>query len=324
MFLLLLFVIIGFVLLWKGSGFLITGAENIACRFRVPEFIIGITLVAFGTSAPELIVNIIASIAGKPDLILGNIIGSNIANILLILGIAGLVFPILVKKVEVQSDILLSIAGLLLFLVLANKNYIFVNAFPGLTRIDGLILLCFFLYFLFRMAKRLQADREEIHVYDKLENQHKSKKLLFDLGLFGIGMVMLPLGGHLIVKAAVGLSAILGISEIMVSIFILAFGTSLPELATSVIAAFRKKSEMAIGNIIGSNIFNLLFVLGISSLIRVIPYNRLLNCDVLVLLFASFILFFFARFGKKQIGKLKASVLFITYIAYIAFVFYRG
>ncbi|MDI6791585.1 MAG: calcium/sodium antiporter [bacterium] len=273
--------IIGFVLLIKGADFLVEGASSIARRLKVSDLVIGLTVVAFGTSTPELFVNIIASIKGNTGIAIGNVLGSNIANIFLILGVSSIIFPLAVGKGTVWKEIPLSLLAAILLGILANDRLIDKSSLSVLSKIDGIVFISFFIifiYYTFGIDKRVEGTDE--HLTKKHYGLIKSS-LLIILGLIG-----LSLGGKWIVDGAVGFALRLGISESLIGLTIVAVGTSLPELATSVVAAFKKNAEIAVGNVVGSNIFNIFFVLGISSIIKPLPFQVKSNIDIGVAILA--------------------------------------
>lgn len=314
--------ILGFIILIKGADFLVDGAVALAHKAKISEMVIGLTIVAFGTSAPELVVNIVASLNQQPDVVIGNIIGSNIGNILLILGISSLIFPLWVQKNTVQKEIPFALLAVLLILFLGNDALIFKSATNVLSLKDGFIFLGFFALFLiytFKMAKTPSQEKKE-------ENQKTSPfSLIKTLAFLILGFVGLFFGGKLVVKNAVDLATKLGLSQKLIALTIISIGTSLPELAASSVAAFKKKSDLAIGNIVGSNIFNVFLVLGISTLVNPIAYDTVFNADVLVNAGATFLLLIFMFLGKRfYLGRIKGGVFFIGYVSYITFLIIRN
>jgi len=308
--------VVGFVLVIKGADLFVSGASALAKRLGVSELAIGLTVVAFGTSLPELAVNVTASVQGNVGITIGNILGSNIANILLILGISGVVFPLAVTKGTVWKEIPLSLLAALLVGIMANDRFIDRAATSALTRIDGLVLLCFFVIFLYYTASiaRAVAGAEQVLAPGTAAPARIGVLMV-------IGFVGLILGSRWVVSGAVKLATALGIRESVVGLTIVAVGTSLPELATSVAAAYRKNADIAIGNVVGSNIFNIFFILGTSALIRPIPFEPRANLDIGVLLVASLLLFLCMFTGKKRILDRWEAVIFLgMYAAYIVFV----
>lgn len=310
----------GFLLLFQGANLLVDSALSIARRLKVSDLVIGLTIVAFGTSVPELLVNIIASIKGNTDIAIGNVIGSNIANILLILGISSLVCPLTVKKGTVWKEIPFGLLAAVLIGVMVNDRLIDNDSSSTLTKIDGLIFLSFFIifiYYLSSIAHRIEVIEEGV--------QEKQFGLAKSFLSIIIGLVFLVLGGKWVVEGAVYLALRLGVSQSLIGLTIVAVGTSLPELATSVVAAFKKNSEIAIGNIVGSNIFNIFFILGISSVIRPLPLQPYINTDILILIFANVLLFIYMFTGRRHtLDRIEGFIFVIMYIYYVSFLVIRG
>ncbi len=307
--------IVGFVLLIKGAEFLVDGASSIARRFQVSDLVIGLTVVAFGTSTPELFVNIIASIKGNTDIAIGNVLGSNIANIFLILGVSSIIYPLTVTRGTVWKEIPFSLLAALVLGFVANDRLIDRSSASALTRIDGLVFLSFFIIFLYysvNIAKKIEGMEE--HVPAKLYGLGKSL-LLVVVGLIGLGV-----GGKWIVDGAVHLARKLGISQSLVGLTIVAVGTSLPELATSAVAAHKRNVEIAVGNVVGSNIFNIFFVLGISSVIKPLPFQTRNNIDIVAVILASLLLFASMFTGRKRLlDRWEGIIFLVLYVSYVIF-----
>lgn len=314
----IILLIIGFILLIKGADILVDGSASLAKRFGLSSLLIGLTVIAFGTSAPELIVNIFASVSGSADIGMGNIVGSNIANILLILGVAALIADLGVQDSVVKRQIPFSILSAIALFILINGVMINGLGTNGLNRSGGLILILFFvifLYYTFNLARASRAEGENI------EEMKTKKSIVFILG----GIIALFIGGKLIVDSASSLALAAGLSEAFVGLTIVALGTSLPELAASVVAARKNQMDMAVGNVIGSNIFNILWVLGLSAVIRPIDFNPAMNVDILFLIFTSLLLFVLIYRGKKYFfTKNDGIILVMLYFAYIVFITLRG
>ncbi|MFZ7112690.1 MAG: calcium/sodium antiporter [Desulfatiglandales bacterium] len=310
---------VGFVFLIKGADFLVDGASSIARRMNVSDLVIGLTVVAFGTSTPELFVNIVASLKGSADIAIGNILGSNISNIFLILGVSSLIHPLTVGKGTVWKEIPLSLMAAILLGLMANDRWIDKATVSALTRVDGLVFIAFFvvfLYYSFSIAKRVEGMEEHIppgHGWRK-------SLLLVVIGLAGLG-----LGGKWIVDGAIHMALSLGMSESLVGLTIVAVGTSLPELATSAVAAYRKNVEIAVGNVVGSNIFNIFFVLGISSTIKPLPFHPKSNIDIGVVILASLFLFtsMFTG-GRRRMDRWEGALFVLFYMLYIVFLIRQG
>ena len=307
--------IVGLAVIIKGADFLVDGASSIARRFRVSELVIGLTVVAFGTSTPELFVNIVASLQGNSEIAIGNILGSNIANILLILGVSSVICPLSVTKGTVWKEIPFSLLAAIVLGLMANDQLFDNKSISVLTRIDGLVLLCFFIIFLYysvSIAKEIEGM--EAHVPLKEHGMAKSFLLVVS------GFAGLCIGGDWIVQGAVNLAVKLGISQSVVGLTIVAIGTSLPELATSAVAAHKGKPDIAVGNVVGSNIFNIFFVLGVSAIIKPIPFHSRSNIDIGVVILASLLLFTFMFTGQKRsIDRWEGIVSLMLYGAYLVF-----
>jgi cation:H+ antiporter len=315
----LLFVI-GFVLLIKGAYFLVDGASAIARRLKVSDLVIGLTVVAFGTSTPELFVNIIASAKGNTDIAIGNVLGSNIANVFLILGISSLIYPLRVTKGTVWKEIPFSLLAAIVLWFMANDHLIDKNNYSSLTRIDGLILLSFFTIFLY-YSYGISGEIEGVEQHVQVAQKSTAKSFFF----IGVGLVGLTLGGKWIVDGAVVIAKNFGMSESLIGLTIVAVGTSLPELATSAVAAYRRNVEIAIGNVVGSNIFNIFLVLGISSIIKPLPFQIKNNLDIGVVILSSLLLFLFMFTGKKRsLDRWEGAVFLVLYAVYIIFLIFKG
>ncbi|MCP6720366.1 MAG: calcium/sodium antiporter [Patescibacteria group bacterium] len=311
--------IIGFVLLIKGANLLVDGASSVAKRFGISNIVIGLTVVAFGTSAPELFVNVVASVQGNAGIAIGNILGSNISNILLVLGVTAFVYPITMPHNTVRKEIPLSLLAIFVVGFLINDSLIDNTAPSILTRVDGLILLSFFfvfMYYSFGIAKTGASESGE-----KVKKLGTSKAIAFIL----LGLLGLTLGGKWLVDGAVHIATLFGVSQTMIGLTIIAIGTSLPELAAAVAAARKKNPDIAVGTIVGSNIFNLFWILGISSIIKPLPFNPLNNLDIGVVIFASVLLLAFLLTGRRyRLEKWQGVVFVLTYIIYIIFTVLRG
>src|SRR5690606_6876924 len=254
----LLLLVVGFAALIFGANWLVEGASFLARKNRISDLAIGLTIVAFGTSAPELIVNSVAAYNGHFDIVLGNIIGSNNFNLFIILGIAGLVYPITVQSSTAWREIPISLLITLLFLVLVND--FFTSSTSIISRFDGVILFACFLSFLYYVSKKMKVEDSE-------EISHENKANYKIWGWMIFGLAGLVIGGKLVVDNGVAIATELGVSQKIIGLTIIATGTSLPELVTSIVAAIKRKSDIAIGNVIGSNIFNILLILPMSVFI---------------------------------------------------------
>ncbi|TVQ87518.1 MAG: sodium:calcium antiporter [Bacteroidetes bacterium] len=310
--------IIGFVFLIYGANFLVDGAASLAKKYNISNIVIGLTIVALGTSSPELVVNLIASFKGSEDVALGNIMGSNISNIFLILGVSALIFPLTVNNNTYRKEIPLALLAALVLGIAANDAIIDGHGLSFITRSDGLILIAFFLLFMhyaFSIARLTQPEDYQIKVYSVVKSW-----LMIVTGIAG-----LVLGGKWIVDGAVIIAASLGMSEALISLTIIAIGTSLPELATCVVAALKKNPDIVIGNVIGSNIFNVFFVLGISAVIKPLPFNPVLNFDVITGIIACALLLFFLLIPRRKVlERWQGGAFVLIYVVYIVLLVLRG
>ena len=309
----IILILIGFWFLIKGADWLVSGASSLAKKNNIPDLAIGLTVVAFGTSAPEFVVNTVASFEDHSDIVLGNIIGSNNFNLFMILGIVGLIFPIAVQSSTVWKEIPISLFAALLLLVLGNDFYFQEN--NVISRIDGLILMILFGLFLFYIYKQMA---KEVAVKSEIEKGESSNYKIW--GFILIGLTGLILGGKLVVDNAIEVATNIGVSEKIIGLTIIAAGTSLPELMTSVVAAFKKNSDIAIGNIIGSNIFNIFLILSISAFVSPIKYSTVFNPDVYVLISGTAFLFIAMFIGSnKKLDRWQSGLLLATFISYTAY-----
>lgn len=315
----LLFVL-GFAFLIKGADLLVDGASAVARRFHVTPLVIGLTIVAFGTSAPELVVNLFASIQGNTEIAIGNILGSNIANILLILGLAAFIYPVTAQKSTVWKEIPFSLLAAVVLGFLAQDVFIDGAGASALTRIDGLVLLSFFAIFLYYIVSVARSNGAGVDEQPSTEMSTGKAIGYITFGLFG-----LVLGGKWIVDGAVDIAQMLGMSQSLIALTIVAVGTSLPELATSVVAARKKQSDIAIGNVVGSNIFNIFFILGTSAVIRPLPFQASSALDIAMTIGASAILFALLFVGKRHIVERWQGLLMISlYALYVVLLIVRS
>lgn len=327
MFLNVVLFLLGFVLLIKGANFLINGASSIAKKFGLSSMMIGLTVVAFGTSLPELIVSVLASLSGSSDIAISNIIGSNFSNTLLILGSTALVSPLIVKKQTIFREIPFSLLAIIAVFILVNDFLIEGGLVNGLSRMDGLILILFFIIFLY-YSFSLKKDKTNKLVNLRLgpkESQIKQYSNWQAVLYIVIGMMGLFLGGRWIVSGAIEIAEFFSLSEAFIGLTVVAIGTSLPELVTSVVAARKGDADMAVGNVIGSNIFNFLWILGLSATINPIYYNDKLNFDLLLLIVVTVILLPLIYAGKKNIlTRREGAILLFMYVFYVLYISLRG
>ncbi|HPO50112.1 MAG TPA: calcium/sodium antiporter [Spirochaetota bacterium] len=310
--------ILGLAFVVKGADFLIDGSSSIARTFKIPEIVIGLTIISMGTSAPELIVNIFASVKGSSDIVFGNVIGSNLCNLLLILGLSAVIFPITVKRNTVFKEIPFTIIAAFILLIFANFT-IFNSPDKALDRFEGAVLLILFVLFLFYVYRLNKNSKEEE------ESEIKMIKTPLAVLFVVLGFAGLFIGGKLTVDNAVNIAKLLGVSEKLIALTIISIGTSLPELATSAIAAYKKRSDIAIGNVVGSNIFNILFILGVSGIIRPVAFQNIMNIDIAVLLAGSVLLFAVMFIGKRHIlSRAEGAFFLFGYVGYMAYLIIRG
>ena len=310
-----IFLIGGLVLILLGANGLTDGAAAVAKRFNISDLVIGLTIVAFGTSAPELVISTMAALGGSADMAIGNVVGSNAFNVLMIIGVTAMVLPIKVGEGILSKEIPLVILASFVLAVCANDILLDGGSSNVISRIDGLVLLGFFLIFMrytFAIARNGGDEAEG----EKIKEMPIWKSALFILG----GLAGLVYGGQLFVDGASGIASSLGVSESIIGLTIVAGGTSLPELATSVTAALKKNSGIAIGNVIGSNLYNVFFVLGCSATISPLPMGGINNVDMAVLI-GSAILFWLVGwfFKKRTITRVEGALLVICYVAYTAY-----
>lgn len=316
MFINLILLIIGFIILIKGADIFVDGASAVAGNFKVSKMLIGLTIVAFGTSAPELAVSIKSLLSGSGDIVLGNVIGSNILNILLILGISSLFHSLSVKNNTVKKELPITILITTLFAVLLSDNLIN-HTKDNFTRGDGITLILFFLVFIYYL---ISMARKKIDIDDKTEYMPLSKAFIFTV----IGLISIILGSNLVVDHASNLAKILGISEKLIALTVIALGTSLPELVTSVTATRKGEYDIAIGNVVGSNIFNIGIVIGIPVAllggISNISFNQI---DLIVMLLSVVLLFIFS-YKDQKITKKDGIIFLILFVIYYSYVIYIG
>ncbi len=311
-----LFLIGGTAFIIYGANWLVDGASAVAKKFGINDLIIGLTIVAFGTSAPELTVNIFSAIKGSTDIAIGNVLGSNISNIFLIVGIAAIIYPIHIQNNTKWKEIPFSLLAIIILGILANDVLIDHAEKNIISKSDGFILLSFLIIFLiytFGMVKKGNSTLVQEGTIKKLPMW---KSLLYIIG----GLFGLYIGGKYLVDGAVNIAKILGMSERVIGLTIVAVGTSLPELATSIVAARKKKPDIIIGNVIGSNIFNVFFILGTTATIYPIPFNAQINFDLIIAVLASILLFISTiTMGKKIIVRTEGIVFLMIYVSYIIY-----
>ncbi|WP_096155581.1 MULTISPECIES: calcium/sodium antiporter [Bacillus] len=312
--------IVGFALLIKGADLFVKGASNIATNLRVSPLLIGLTIVAFGTSSPEATVSIVAAFEGSAGVALGNVIGSNIFNITFVVGLTALLNPLKVESETIRKEIPFTLLASVALLILISDRFLQSLSDNLITRSDGIILLLFFavfLYYVFEVARK--SRKEGLVELDQREITPWKINIFLTLG----GLAAIIFGGDLVVNSATKIATTFGMSETLVGLTIVAVGTSLPELITSVTAAIKKESEIALGNIVGSNIFNILFVLGSASTISPLLVESKIFIDILFMIVLTLVLLVFSR-TNYRIGKYEGTILAIGYIFYVIYIILRN
>jgi len=307
----IIFVIVGLALVVFGADFLVDGASSIARRAGISEFVIGLTIVGFGTSCPELVVSCTGALSGSSDISVGNVAGSNIFNSLLILGLTALIAPLSITKSNVRRDIPICLGTTLLLICLGMKHTLFGIGSDGLTRVEGILFLILFIAYILLCFK---TDDRSTSSNDKETPKKLPLAILLTLG----GLAALIFGGQLFVDSAQAIAKQAGISDKFIAITLLAGGTSLPELATCIVAAAKKKGQLALGNILGSNVFNILLILGVSAVIHPLSFANINLIDMGVLLLSALLILTAAFTGKKNtIDRLDGILMLILEIAYM-------
>ncbi len=310
----ILLLLIGFVLLIKGADYFVDGCSAVAKAFGIPSLIIGLTVVSFGTSAPEAAVSIAASLEDMHEIALGNAVGSNICNLLLVLGFAGLFGTLTAKRKVITRDFIYAIFSTIVLVIIASPIVRFGNETGTITRTNGLLLLAILLIYIFALLS---------DAFKSIRKKEKKEKFeLKNIPFIIFGLVGVIFGGEIVVDSATKIAETLHIGHDVIALTVVAIGTSLPELVTSSIAAKKGEVDLAIGNVIGSNIFNILFVLGLSSTISPITYNLAAFIDILIMLAVSVFVYILVL-HKGRIGRTKACILLCLYITYMAYLFVR-
>ncbi len=317
MFVSILLIVVGFVLLIKGADLLVDGSSSIAKKFNIPEIIIGLTIVSIGTSMPELFVSTASAIKGSSDMALGNIIGSNICNLLLILGLSAMIRPVKFQRETRLIEIPICLAITIIFAIFCNTN-------GQISRIEAAILIVLFVMFIIYtifMGKKGKAfDKDE--VVEETKSDEKQLSILKSIIYVILGVIGLKIGGDLTVDNATIIARMFNVSEKVISLTILAVGTSLPELVTSVMAAKKGNSDIAIGNIIGSNIFNILLIIGLSAMIFPLAYNYTYNIQMWILIASTMVLSIFPILPpKNEMCRFNGFTYILIYIGYMAMLF---
>lgn len=311
-----LLLIIGFVLLVKGADFFVDGSSSIAKKLKVPELIIGLTIVAMGTSAPEAAVSISAALRGSNEIATSNIIGSNLFNLLVVVGVSALILPIKVNKKVITRDLPYSILAALVLLVL---GLLFTSVIGLWSAVILLILFAIYIWWTINDAKKERAQLSET---SEAESGEKELSTVRSIIYMVVGLAGIIWGGDFVVDSATKIAADFGLSETLIGLTICAVGTSIPELVTSVVASRKGKSDMAIGNAVGSNIFNILMILGCSALFAPLPIHSQSYIDITILIVVSLLVLVFAA-TKKKVNRVEGTVMILIYVAYMVYIVMR-
>lgn len=314
-----IFIILGFIFLINGAQLLVDGASSLAKRFGISNLVIGLTIVSFGTALPELFLGVVANWQGLTDTVFSNVLSNNITKIFLIGGLAALINPIRFRGETAKNDILLSIFSIIILFFLANDLIVKSIASPILSRIDGLILIILFIIFIYFTLGQARAKKQTHPEHPIFSFWHSAACLI-------IGVIGLTIGGKWTIDNVLIIAKQFDLSGALIGSTILAIGASLPELVTAAVASFKKNSDLAIGNIIGSNLFNIFFILGLNALIKPMAFNQTLDVDLLICFLSTAALYYFILSGriKKQVERWEGALLFIAYFFYLGFLFWRG
>ena len=312
--------ILGLALILGGANFLTDGSAALAQRFRVPEFIVGLTIVAVGTSTPELVVSALSAAAGNSDVAIGNIVGSNIFNVFLILGVCALIAPLPLTGGNIRRDLPFLTAVSVLLLLLTSDRLLGLGEVDAIGRIDGIVMLLLYIALIrytIRAERRTAAQATQT---TQTEKPQRSRSLWLIVVMIAGGLAGLIFGGELFLDSATAIARALGVSESVIAITLVAGGTSLPELASSVVSLLKGKSEMALGNVIGSNIANILLILGLSATIHPLTLGGITRIDLLTVLLSSLLLFVTAfTFRRKAVDRWEGAIFLVIYALYIGY-----
>ncbi|MBW6409896.1 calcium/sodium antiporter [Clostridium weizhouense] len=318
--------LLGFVLLIKGADIFVDGASIIAKKLGIPSVIVGLTIVSLGTSAPELAVSLISGINGNNEIAIGNVIGSNIFNILIVLGATAVISPLIIKKSNIKSDFIINtLVTIFLFIVTFDSLLSIKNNY--ISRLDGLILVFICLSYIIFLIIKTKNNHGSEEVSAEISEEIINANIFIKIITMIIGVSGIIIGGNLVVSSATNIAYLLGMSEKLVGLTIVAIGTSLPELVTSIVAAIKGENDIAIGNVLGSNIFNIVLILGLSSLINPIPVNASLFIDFIVLILINLfigILIFINKNRDKKLSRIEGIILVCLYVAYMLFIIKRN
>ncbi|WP_078547818.1 calcium/sodium antiporter [Litchfieldia alkalitelluris] len=317
-----LILFIGFALLIKGADYFVEGSSNIATLLKVPPLLVGLTIVALGTSSPEATVGILAALHGSADVAVGNVVGSNIFNITFVIGVTALLNPLQVESTTIRKEIPFTLLASVALLVLMADVFLQFSDSNFITRSDGLILLLFFsvfMYYIIEIAMNSRESNPKDTTMDDGQKKTWGKYILFTIG----GLVAIIFGGNLVVESSTEIAYAWGMSETLVGLTIVAVGTSLPELITSVTASIKKQSEIALGNIVGSNIFNILFVLGTTSVISPLAVDPKVFSDLIFMIAFTIVLLIFS-ISRSRVGRYEGMTLAAAYVVYMVFIIIRN
>lgn len=311
----ILLLIVGLGLILAGANFLTDGAAAVALRFRVPEFVVGLTIVAVGTSTPELVVSVLSAIAKNSGMAIGNVVGSNLFNVFVILGVCALIAPLALTRQNIRRDIPFGMVASLILLLLASDRFFRPHAADTINRLDGIVMLILYIGLL---VYTVREARKEIREEPAEKMPVKQKSMWIVVPMIVGGLAALVGGGELFLRSATHIARTLGISESVIAITLVAGGTSLPELASSIVSLLKGKAELALGNVIGSNIANILLILGISSTIHPLSMGGITTLDLVMVVLSSLLLFITAfTFRRKTIDRWEGGIFLAIYIAYI-------
>lgn len=316
----LFWLLVGVALIIFAANWLTDGAASIARRFGISDLVVGLTVVAFGTSTPELSISIVSALQGNAPMAIGNVVGSNIFNILVIIGVVALIRPIKVERSLMVNDIGLVVISALALLAIGYGDIIETGTERIVSRINGILLLLFFVIFLRYTFSQAKSGNHDDDPAAEKAAERKELPIWRSMLMIVAGLAGLVYGGDRFVAGASGVAISLGMSEAVVGLTIVAAGTSLPELAASIAAALKGNSGIAVGNVIGSNIFNIFLVLGVTATISPLPFGGITHFDLIVMMLASLVFWLFCwKFGKQTITRTEGAVLFAFYIAYITY-----
>lgn len=322
--------LIGFVLLVKGADYFVDGSSNIAKKLRIPSLIIGLTIVAFGTSAPEAAVSITASINGQNGMAIGNVIGSNIFNLLMVIGASGIIKPLLVEKSILSREFPFTLLISIILIILSSDILLFNSSINTINRIDGIILLILFIVFLYYLINSAMKNRKESLCdtetsadldMSNIKSIEKSNTMIKSILISVIGIAAIIFGGNLVVDSASNIASSFGVSDQLIGLTVVSIGTSLPEFVTSIIAATKGESNLALGNVLGSNIFNILFVIGASALISPMTVDPKLIINGAIMILSTILVYFYA-YRKNDISKFESITLSLLYFGYMGYLIF--